>query len=166
MCFHEAHWFYFALVMWTQCSSHFFTSFFIVLNRICLHAKVFNLIFVICSLLVGIYCVDWYINKLHCHEWKTHSFDLKCSPQDTENCTLGVWNFKIFWGLVDTVGYCTWIITRAFGLKALVFCSEWRSSHSRYCICFLSVNLIYTYTGPTHISVPRILSSWPTGCRV
>ena len=33
--------------------SHFFTSFFIGLRRICLRAKVDNLVFIICSLLEG-----------------------------------------------------------------------------------------------------------------
>ena len=47
-----------------SCFSHvnaifqsFFSSFFIGLRRICLRAKVRNLVFIICSLLVGIDCV-------------------------------------------------------------------------------------------------------------
>ena len=66
----------------------------------------------------------WLINwKLHFLEWKTRTFVLKFSPQITETCILGLWNFKIFWGrthpgplpplykkgdqqrLVDTVSY-------------------------------------------------------------
>ena len=38
--------------------SFFFLSFFIGLRRICLHAYVLNLVFIICSLLVGIDCVS------------------------------------------------------------------------------------------------------------
>ena len=37
--------------------SQFFTSFFLGLRRICLRAKVRHLVFIICSLLVGIDCV-------------------------------------------------------------------------------------------------------------
>ena len=60
MCFHKSPvvWRY-ALVMWMLNSyfSHFFTSFFIGLCRICLHAKVRNVVFINCSLLVGIDCL-------------------------------------------------------------------------------------------------------------
>ena len=41
--------------------SFFFTSFFIGLRRICLRAKVHNLVFISCSLLVGI---DYGTDKL------------------------------------------------------------------------------------------------------
>ena len=63
--------------MWTQYFSQFFTSFFKGLRRICLRAKVGNLVFIICSMPVGIDCVtdkskvEW---KLHFREWKTRSF--------------------------------------------------------------------------------------------
>ena len=41
----------------------------------------------------------WLITwKLHFLEWKKCSFVLKFSPQITETCILGLWNFKIFWG--------------------------------------------------------------------
>ena len=55
MCFHKGSLVLrYALVM---CFSHSFTSFFIGLRRICLGAKVRNLVFMNCSLLVGIDCV-------------------------------------------------------------------------------------------------------------
>ena len=56
MCFHKGPVVLrYALVMWTLYFyfSHFFTSFFIGLRRICLRAKVGNLVFIICSLLEG-----------------------------------------------------------------------------------------------------------------
>ena len=47
----------YALLMWTLYITQFFTSFFIGLRRICLHAKELNLVVIICSLVVGIDCV-------------------------------------------------------------------------------------------------------------
>ena len=47
----------YALVMRMLYFSHFFTSFFIGLRRICVHATVRTLVFIICSLLAGIDCV-------------------------------------------------------------------------------------------------------------
>ena len=38
--------------------SFFFTSFFVGLRRICLRVQVLNLVFIICSVLVGIDCVS------------------------------------------------------------------------------------------------------------
>ena len=62
MCFHKGLLvLHYALVVWTLYFSHFFTSFFIGLCRICLLAKVCNWAFIICSLLAGIDCV---IDKL------------------------------------------------------------------------------------------------------
>ena len=66
----------YALVMWTLYFSHFFTSFFIGLRRICLRAKVRNLVFIICSLPVGIDCVtgklkatfSWMKSMLFCSQ--------------------------------------------------------------------------------------------------
>ena len=71
--------------------SHFFTSFFIGLRRICLRAKVCNLVFIICSLIVGIDCVtdkltatfSWMKDTLFCPQiyfperWKSHFRALK-----------------------------------------------------------------------------------------
>ena len=45
--------------------SHFFTSFFTGLLRICLHAKVRDSVFIICLLLVGIDCVTDKLNEKH-----------------------------------------------------------------------------------------------------
>ena len=72
----------------------FFTSFFIGFRRICLHAKVRNLVFIICSLLVGIDCVT---DKLKAtFPWRKN---LKTgTPQNTENHMLRLWNFNILWG--------------------------------------------------------------------
>ena len=72
----------------------FFTSFFIGLRIICLHAKVRNLVFIICSLLVGIDCVT---DKLKAtFSWRKN---LKIgTPQNAENRMLRHWNFNIFWG--------------------------------------------------------------------
>ena len=58
MCFHKGPLgLRYALVMLTLYVSHFFTSLFIGLRTICLHAKVHNLVFIICLLLEGIDCV-------------------------------------------------------------------------------------------------------------
>ena len=55
MCFHKGPLVLrYALGMWTLYSSHFFTSFFRGLRRICLRAKVRNSVVIICSLLAGI----------------------------------------------------------------------------------------------------------------
>ena len=64
------------------------------LRRICLCAKVRNLVFIIFSLLVGIDCVT---DKLKpTFPWmKTRSFVLKFNPQKAENRILGLWNVKI-----------------------------------------------------------------------
>ena len=72
----------------------FFTSFFIGFRRICLHAKVRHLVFIICSLLVGIDCVT---DKLKAtFSWRKN---LKTgTPKNTENRMLRLWNFNIFWG--------------------------------------------------------------------
>ena len=71
-----------------------FTSFFIGFRRICLHAKVRHLVFIICSLLVGIDCVN---DKLKAtFSWRKN---LKTgTPKNTENRMLRLWNFNIFWG--------------------------------------------------------------------
>ena len=54
MCFNEGPLaLRYALVIRTLDFSQFFT----LLRRICLPAKVRNLVFIICSLLVGIYCL-------------------------------------------------------------------------------------------------------------
>ena len=84
----------YAIVMWTLYFSNFFTSFFIGLHRICIRAKVRNLVFIIFSLLVGIDCVT---DKLKpTFPWmKTCSFVLKFNPQKAENHILGLWNVKI-----------------------------------------------------------------------
>ena len=91
----------YALVMWTLFFSQFFRSFFIGLPRICLRAKVRNLVFIICSLLVGIDC-DWWIKswimKATFSWMKNKVFCPQLSPQKAENHILGLWNFKIFWG--------------------------------------------------------------------
>ena len=62
-----------------------FTSFFIGLHKICLRAKVHDLIFIVCSLLVGIECVtddkskvEW---KLPFLEWKTGFLVLSLVPR-------------------------------------------------------------------------------------
>ena len=47
----------YALVMWTLYLTQFFTSISIGLRRIYLHAKELNLVFIFCSLVVGIDCV-------------------------------------------------------------------------------------------------------------
>ena len=65
--------------------SHFFTSFFIVIRRICLPAKVRKLVFIICSLLVGIDCVtdklkvtfSWMKNTPFCPQISPHFRALK-----------------------------------------------------------------------------------------
>ena len=69
------------------------------LHRICLRAEVCNLVFIICSLVVGIGCVTdtWKVEwKLHFLEWKTPSLvlSLVCS-------TLKI----AFEGVDDTVSY-------------------------------------------------------------
>ena len=65
--------------------------------RICLSAKVCNLVFIIvhCSYELIVWLINW---KLHFLEWKTRSFVLKFSPQNTENHIFRTWNFKIFRG--------------------------------------------------------------------
>ena len=69
----------------------YFRSFFISLRRICLRAKVCNLVFIICSLIVGIDCVtdklkatfSWMKDTLFCPQiysperWKSHFRALK-----------------------------------------------------------------------------------------
>ena len=133
MCFHKGPLVLrYALVMWTLYFSHFFTSFFVGLRRIFLRAKVRNLAFINCSLLVGIDCVT---DKL-----KATFSSVKNTffSQNAENRFLGLWNFKIFWArtssdplpslekgdqrpLVDTVGYSIqtcWLLQ--FLLKPLV----------------------------------------------
>ena len=91
MCFHKSPLVLcYALVMWTLYFSQFFTSFFTGLHRICLRAKVHNLVFII----LFIACRNWLwlINwKLHFVEWKTRSFVLKFSSQKAANCILGLW---------------------------------------------------------------------------
>ena len=58
MCFHKGPLgLRYALVMCMLYVSHFFTSLFIGLRTICLRAKVQYLVFIICSLLVGIDCL-------------------------------------------------------------------------------------------------------------
>ena len=59
MCFHKGLLVlrYAFLVICTLYFSHIFISFFIGLRGICLRAKVRNLVFIICSLLVGADCV-------------------------------------------------------------------------------------------------------------
>ena len=122
MCFHESPLVLrYPLVMRMLYFSQFFTP----LCWICLWAKVRDLVFIICSLLVGIYYVtdklkvEW---KLHFLEWKTNSFLLNFPELwNSEIRILGLWSFKIFWRsmppdplplekgdqqpLVDTVGY-------------------------------------------------------------
>ena len=62
ICFHKGPLvLHYALVMSKLHFSHFFISFFIGLRRICLRAKARNLVFIICSLLVGI---DYVTDKL------------------------------------------------------------------------------------------------------
>ena len=62
ICFHKGPLVLrYALVMSKLYFSHFFISFFVSLCRICLRAKVRNLVFIICSLLVGI---DFVTDKL------------------------------------------------------------------------------------------------------
>ena len=101
MCFHRG-----PLVL-HNAFSHFFDKFPHSLRRICLRAKVHNLVFIICSLLKEL--IVWLINwKLYFHERKTRSFVLKFSPQNAKNCILGLWIFKIFWGLVLQV-FCNWL---------------------------------------------------------
>ena len=84
----------------TLCISHknvifqsFFQKFLIGLCRICLRAKVHNLVFIICSLLLGSDCVTDKLKATCTFSWmkKTHSFILKFSPQHAEN--------HIFWAL-------------------------------------------------------------------
>ena len=81
----------YASVMGMLYFSHFFTSFFIALPRICLRAKVRNLVFINCLLLVGIDCVtdklkasfSWMKNMLFCPQiyspecWKSYLRTLK-----------------------------------------------------------------------------------------
>ena len=75
VCFHKGPLVLrYASVMGMLYFSHFFTSFFIALPRICLRAKVRNLVFINCLLLVGIDCVtdklkasfSWMKNMLFC----------------------------------------------------------------------------------------------------
>ena len=54
--------------------------------------NVLNLVFIICSLLVGIDCVT---DKSKV-EWKLPFFNLV--PRVAESRILGLWNFTIFWG--------------------------------------------------------------------
>ena len=87
--------------MWTLYFSQFFRSFSIGLPRICLCATVRNLVFIICSLPVGIDC-EWriksWIMKATFSWMKNKVFCPQLSPQKAENRILGLWNFKIFWG--------------------------------------------------------------------
>ena len=75
--------------------SHFCTSFFIGSHRICLCAKVCNLVFIICSLLSEI---DYVTDKLKAtFSWMKNTLSvLKFSPQNAENRILELWSFKIF----------------------------------------------------------------------
>ena len=92
MCFHFGQLVLcYALVMWMLYFSHFFTSFFIGLRRICLCVKSCNLVFIICSLIVRIDCVtdklkatfSWMKDTLFCPQiysperWKSHFRALK-----------------------------------------------------------------------------------------
>ena len=80
--------------MWMLYFSHYFTSFVVGLRRICLRAKVHNLAFINCSLLVEIDCVT---DKLKAtFSWMKNTF----FSQNAENCILGLWNFKIFWARI------------------------------------------------------------------
>ena len=79
-----------------------FSQFFTLLHRICLRAKVRNLVFIICSLPVGIFClteqskVEWISATFSCI--KNKLFCPQFSPENSEIRILGLWNFKIFWG--------------------------------------------------------------------
>ena len=92
VCFHKGPLVLrYASVMGMLYFSHFFTSFFIALPRICLRAKVRNLVFINCLLLVGIDCVtdklkasfSWMKNMLFCPQiyspecWKSYLRTLK-----------------------------------------------------------------------------------------
>ena len=83
-----------ALDMWMLYFSHFFTSFSIVIRRICLPAKLRRLVFIICSLLVGIGRVT---DKLKVtFSWmKNTPFCPQISPQNAESRILGLWNFDV-----------------------------------------------------------------------
>ena len=72
------------------------------LHRICLRAEVCNLVFIICSLVVGIGCVTdtWKVEwKLHFLEWKTPSLVLSLVHRTH-------WKSHLFWGIWKiTLGY-------------------------------------------------------------
>ena len=73
---------------------------FIDLCRICQRTKVCNIVFIICSLLVGIDC-DWLFNSWMkaTFSWMKYTlFRSQFSPQNTENRIIGLWNFRTFWG--------------------------------------------------------------------
>ena len=101
MCFHKGPLVLNYAVIWTLYFSHFFTG----LYRICLCAKVHNLV-----IIVGIDCAtdkskrwmkaacSWMRDTLFCHQF---------SPQNAKNHILRLWSVKIFWGsmpLADTIG--------------------------------------------------------------
>ena len=65
MCLHKGPLVLHNAFMWMLYFSHFFTSFFTGLLRICLHAKVRDSVFIICLLLVGIDCVTDKLNEKH-----------------------------------------------------------------------------------------------------
>ena len=88
----------------TLCFSHvnaifqsFLQKFLTGLRRTCLRAKVRNLVFIICSLLVGIDCVTGKL-KATFFWMKTRSFVLKFSPQKAENLIFRALKFKNFLG--------------------------------------------------------------------
>ena len=70
----------------------FFQKFLTGLCRICLRAKVRNLVFIICSLLGGIDCVTGKLNEKHALLFSN------LVPRMLKIGYLGPWNFKIFWG--------------------------------------------------------------------
>ena len=92
MCFHKGPLVLNYAVIWTLYFSHFFTG----LYRICLCAKVHNLV-----IIVGIDCAtdkskrwmkaacSWMRDTLFCHQF---------SPQNAKNHILRLWSVKIFWG--------------------------------------------------------------------
>ena len=123
MCFHKGPLvLHYALVMWMLYFSHFFTSFFIGLCRICLCAKLrINLVFIICSLLAVILLIVWLINieiyiflnekdtsvlrtlKITFYGFEVSKFSRAELAQTPSSPHLRKEDYRL--GLVDTVGY-------------------------------------------------------------
>ena len=76
MCFHKG-----PLVLHYVLVNAILQSIFTVLHRICLRAKVHNLVFIICQLLLGIYCVTYKSKVVESYIFLKKLFSSVWSPE-------------------------------------------------------------------------------------